>query len=243
MRQSTKTGFTCHQGFHAFLPCRAAAVVPDPHLRGRDHPPPPEVDRLGLEEAQPGEAGPPGPSLPAERRDIRRAGGRVRGRHCHGVAVRERDRRPAGRPRPEAPQGRPGREEGRARLRRHRRHPDPHRPGCRGPALLLRQAQEARDEPAGHRQSRRRHLVGVRGTARLGARQEGRVDLGRASRAGGRGPGHPGRQGLPGQHVRENPVQGQEQAGIPETGQHSARETPLTRGKGERPAQDLENPR
>ena len=40
----------------------------------------------------------------------------------------------------------------------------------------------------------------------------------------------------------ENPVQGQEQAGIPETSQHGARETPLTRGKGERPAQDLEDP-
>ena len=38
---------------------------------------------------------------------------------------------------------------------------------------------QARDEPAGHRQPRRRHPVGVRGAARLGARQEGRVDLGR----------------------------------------------------------------
>ena len=26
------------RGFHAFLPCRAAAVVPDPHLSGRDYP-------------------------------------------------------------------------------------------------------------------------------------------------------------------------------------------------------------
>ncbi len=32
-----------------------------------------------------------------------------------------------------------------------------------------------------------------RGAARLGARQEGRVDLGRAGRTGGRRPGHPGR--------------------------------------------------
>jgi Helix-turn-helix of DDE superfamily endonuclease/DDE superfamily endonuclease len=31
------------------------------------------------------------------------------------------------------------------------------------------------------------------GAARLGARQEGRVDLGRPGRTGGRGPGHPGR--------------------------------------------------
>ena len=38
-----------------------------------------------------------------------------------------------------------------------------------------------------------RHLVGIRGAARLGARQERRVDLGRPGRAGGRRPGHPGR--------------------------------------------------
>jgi hypothetical protein len=69
--------------------------------------------------------------------------------------------------------------EGRLRLRRPGRHADPYRPGCRGPAVLLRQAQEARDEPAGHRQPWRGHRVGVRGAARLGARQEGRVDLGR----------------------------------------------------------------
>jgi hypothetical protein len=51
----------------------------------------------------------------------------------------------------EAPHGDPGREEGRARLRGPGRDPDPHRPGRRGPALLLRQAPQARDEPAGHR--------------------------------------------------------------------------------------------
>ena len=56
-------------------------------------------------------------------------------------------------PAPQAPQGGPGRDEGRARLRRRGRHPDPRRPGRRGPALLLGKAQEARDEPAGHRQS------------------------------------------------------------------------------------------
>ncbi len=31
----------------------------------------------------------------------------------------------------------------------------PHRPGRRGPAVLFRQAPQARDEPAGHRQPRR----------------------------------------------------------------------------------------
>jgi hypothetical protein len=47
---------------------------------------------------------------PIER--VRRARGRVRGRHGHDLAVRERDHRPAGRPRPETPPGGPGREEG-----------------------------------------------------------------------------------------------------------------------------------
>src|SRR5262249_31945363 len=51
-----------------------------------------------------------------------------------------------------------------------------------------------------------------------------------------------GRQGLPGQHVRENPVQGQKQAAIPERRQPRARETPRTRRARERPAQDLEDP-
>ena len=54
------------------------------------------------------------------------------------------------------------------------------------------------------------------------------------------GPGHPRRQGLPGQHLGEDPVQGQEQAGTAERGQPGPRETPRTRRKGERPAQDLE---
>src|SRR6266702_2188975 len=52
--------------------------------------------------------------------------------------------------------------------------------------------------------------------ARLGARQERRVDLGRPGRAGSRRPGHPRRQGLPGKQLREDPVPGQEQARIPE---------------------------
>ena len=40
--------------------------------------------------------------------------------------------------------------------------------GLPRPALLLRQAQEARDEPAGHRVPARRHPVGIRRPARLG---------------------------------------------------------------------------
>ena len=43
-------------------------------------------------------------------------------------------------------------ENSRVRLRRPGRHPHPHLPGRRRPSLLLRQAPQARDEPAGHRQ-------------------------------------------------------------------------------------------
>src|SRR5690348_13455783 len=47
MRQSTKIHSTT-RGFHAFLPCRAAAVVQDPPLRSRDDPPAPEVDLVAV---------------------------------------------------------------------------------------------------------------------------------------------------------------------------------------------------
>jgi DDE superfamily endonuclease len=93
MRQSTKT-HSATRGFHAFLPCRAAVVVPDPHLPGRDHPPPPEGDRLVLAEAEPWAAGSPRAGLPAERRDVRRDRRRVRGRDHDGLAVRGRSRLP-----------------------------------------------------------------------------------------------------------------------------------------------------
>ena len=43
------------RGFHAFLPCRAAVVVPDPHLRGRDHPPPPAAIGSGWRKLNPGQ--------------------------------------------------------------------------------------------------------------------------------------------------------------------------------------------
>jgi Helix-turn-helix of DDE superfamily endonuclease/DDE superfamily endonuclease len=54
VRQSTKTDLTA-RGFHAFLPCRAAAVAQDPHLRVRDHPPAPDLDRVALAGAEPGQ--------------------------------------------------------------------------------------------------------------------------------------------------------------------------------------------
>jgi hypothetical protein len=54
---------------------------------------------------------------------------------------------------------------------------DPGRPGRRGPAVLPRQAPQARHELAGHRQFARRDRVGVRGAAQIGTRQQGRHAL------------------------------------------------------------------
>jgi len=167
MRQSTKIHSTT-RGFHAVLPCRAAVVVGDSRLCVRDHPPAPEVDRLAVAAAELRQAGPARARLPAQRRGVRGACRRVRRRHHDRLAVCGGDRRAAGGPGAEAARGGPGRRQGRACLRRGGRHPHSHRPGRRGPALLLRQAQEARHEPAGHRQPWRGHLVGVRAAARLG---------------------------------------------------------------------------
>ncbi len=50
-------------------------------------------------------AGSAGPGLPAQRRDVRRAGRRVRRRYRHRLALCERDRGVAGRPLPEAAPG------------------------------------------------------------------------------------------------------------------------------------------
>ena len=44
-----------YQGLPSCLPCRAAAVVPDPDLRVRDHPPLPGVDRVALAELNSGQ--------------------------------------------------------------------------------------------------------------------------------------------------------------------------------------------
>jgi DDE superfamily endonuclease len=73
MRQSTKTAFIATRGFCAVLSCCAALVAPGPYLRVRDHPPPPQVSGVALAEAEPQAAGPPGPGLPAQGRDVRRA--------------------------------------------------------------------------------------------------------------------------------------------------------------------------
>ncbi len=61
MRPSTKTTFIATRGSRAVLPCRAAVVAQDPHLRGRDHPPPPGCDEVALAQAEPRAAGSPRP--------------------------------------------------------------------------------------------------------------------------------------------------------------------------------------
>src|SRR5215472_7133059 len=54
MKRSTKIRIRYRGASRAFLPCRAAVVCPDPHLRCRGHPAPPQEDRVGLAQAQPG---------------------------------------------------------------------------------------------------------------------------------------------------------------------------------------------
>jgi DDE superfamily endonuclease len=66
LRRSSLSRATSFRGFHAVLPRRAAVVLQDPELCGRDHPPAPQVDRVALAEAEPGAAGPAGPGLPAQ---------------------------------------------------------------------------------------------------------------------------------------------------------------------------------
>jgi hypothetical protein len=191
----------------------AAATIPQgPHRRGRDHPAAPRANRVVLAEAESRGAGSASARLTAQRRDVRRAADRVQGRHRHGLEIRKRYRRPARGPRPEAPQGDPGRQEGRVRLRGGGRDPDPH-PRCRrGPALLLRQAQDARDEPSGLRQPRRRPPVGVGALPGSVLDKKAEWIRGVLAELEARGPGHPGRQGLPEKRVREDPAQGEEQS-------------------------------
>ena len=115
-------------GSDAFLPCRAAVVPPDPGLHRRDHPPAPPTDRFVLAQAEPGPIGPCRCWPTCARRDVRRSGRRVRGRHRHCLEVCHRDGGAAGGPVPQAPPG-PGQGEGRrAHVPDHRWHPDPDRP-------------------------------------------------------------------------------------------------------------------
>src|SRR5512135_2119581 len=87
MKRSTKIRIPPPRGFDAFLPCRAAVVFPDPHLRCGGHPPPSQEHRVVLAQARPWPAGPARAGLPAQRRDIRRAGRRLRRRHRDRLAL------------------------------------------------------------------------------------------------------------------------------------------------------------
>jgi hypothetical protein len=101
--------------------------------------------------------------------------------HRHRLEVRHRDRGPAGRPVPEAAAGPGPGPGGRTRLPSHRRHLNSHRPGRGRPAVLFRQAPQARYEPAGHSHSGRGHRVGVRAAARRRARPDCGPDPGHPS--------------------------------------------------------------
>src|SRR6516225_5694526 len=54
MKRSTKIRIRCRGASRAFLPCRAAVVCPDPHLRCRGHPAPPQEDRSAWRKLSPG---------------------------------------------------------------------------------------------------------------------------------------------------------------------------------------------
>ena len=146
---------------------------------------------------QPRAAGAAGPGAPAQGRDVRRAGGRVRGQHGHGLAVCHRDRGACWPPaRPKLRRAlRAAKKAGHAfvvidgtlipidRLAadrpfysgKHRRH---------GMNLQVIASPDGRDP------------VGVRRPARRRPRPDRRPDLGHPARAGRRRVNRPGRQGL-----------------------------------------------
>ena len=104
MRRSPQSPHQIPGASRAFLPCCSAFVAPDPYLYRRACPPSPCVDRFAVAEAEPRPAGPAGLGPLAEGRAVRAGRSRFRGRNRDRVAVCDRDRRPAGGPRPEAAQ-------------------------------------------------------------------------------------------------------------------------------------------
>ena len=133
------------RGFGAVVPCRAAAVAPDPHLDGGDHPPPPGADRLALTQI-----GSPWRKLnPSEQALLVLAylrtgetfaelaagfgiGTATAWRYVSETVALQAARSPKLRKAPgQGPQGR-------ARLCGDRWHANPHRPGRPRPAVLLR---------------------------------------------------------------------------------------------------------
>ncbi len=55
MKRSTKIRIVRRGAPDAFLPCHAGVVPPDPGLHRRDHPPPPQADRLPWRKLSPGQ--------------------------------------------------------------------------------------------------------------------------------------------------------------------------------------------
>jgi hypothetical protein len=91
--------------------------------------------------------------------------------------------------------------------------------------------QEARDEPAGHRQPEG-DILGVFGPLPGSVHYKKAESIWESWRAGGCRPDRPGRQGLPGRAARESPYK----AEIPEGSQQDARETALTRASARTPS-------
>ena len=139
--------------------------------------------------------------------------------------------------------GGPGREEGRVRLRGPGRDPDPDRPGRRGPALLLRQAQEARDEPAGHRQPRRATSCGCPG--RCPARSTTRRPSGSGAswhELEAAGLVTLADKGYQGSTYAKIPYRGKNKPESQKEANRAHAKLRVTRRARERPAQDLEHP-
>ena len=167
--------------FSTVLRCRCRA---DPHLCRRDHPPSPGGDWLVL--AKVNQDRPCSAGLPAQRRPVRPAPCQVRDQHRHRVAIRKRDHGAAGRPGAELRRAlRDAADAGHAYVVLDGTLIPIDRVAAQ--ALLFRQAPQARDEPAGHRQPGPGYRVGLRAAARRCARPDRRPD--RAScRPGAFGP-------------------------------------------------------
>src|SRR5690606_30299410 len=124
----------------------------------------PSCDRLPLAASEPRPPGPARTRSPADGTHVCPARGRIRYRNHDRLLVCHRGCRTHGSPRAHPGRCDPGRvDEG---LRDPRRHTPADRPHRRGPALLLRETQEARDEPAGPHGSLRPAAVGLAGPAR-----------------------------------------------------------------------------
>ena len=121
------------------------------NLRRRDHPTPPQGDRVGVAAAEPRSPGPADAGPPAQGRDVSRDRGGFRGVGDYGLAVCAGGRDAVVGSFAEAHTGVAQGQGGRIDPSGPGRHPHPHRPGEGRPAPLLRRTPGARDERAGHR--------------------------------------------------------------------------------------------